>query len=199
MIFTQIAGRLGADPEVRFTPSGLKVTSLRVATNQRRNGEEVTVWISVSVWGDQFDKMMSYLKKGSAIIVNGRLKPPRVYNDKSGNPRAALEVNADNIQFSPFGKASEGEGVNNNASAYTTNAAPAHTPAPAQSNYAAATPAQEPQYQAASPAASSPGGAASSPMYGAYSADSAPEQQQYKPEPAAANNSSSFQEDDLPF
>ena len=66
-----IAGHLGADPEVRFTSSGQKVTTLRVATRVRRGGKDKdeTIWWRVTVWGEQFDKMIPYFKKGSPIIV----------------------------------------------------------------------------------------------------------------------------------
>ncbi|MEI8125438.1 MAG: single-stranded DNA-binding protein, partial [Parachlamydiaceae bacterium] len=64
MIIVQIAGRLGRKPETRFTPSGQKVTSFSVATNVRKAGKEETVWWRVTVWGDRYDKMMTYLDKG---------------------------------------------------------------------------------------------------------------------------------------
>ena len=63
-----IAGHLGADPEVRFTSSGQKVTTLRVATRVRRGAKDKdeTIWWRVTVWGEQFDKMVPYLKKGKS-------------------------------------------------------------------------------------------------------------------------------------
>ncbi|MBS0606901.1 MAG: single-stranded DNA-binding protein, partial [Verrucomicrobia bacterium] len=66
-----IAGHLGADPEVRFTSSGQKVTTLRVAARARRGSKDETIWWKVTVWGEQFDKMIPYFKKGSPIIVFG--------------------------------------------------------------------------------------------------------------------------------
>ena len=62
-----IAGHLGADPEVRFTSSGQKVTTLRVAARVRRGAKDETIWWKVTVWGEQFDKMIPYFKKGSPI------------------------------------------------------------------------------------------------------------------------------------
>jgi single-strand DNA-binding protein len=58
-----IAGHLGADPEVRFTSSGQKVTTLRVAAKARKGSKDETIWWKVTVWGEQFDKMMTYFKK----------------------------------------------------------------------------------------------------------------------------------------
>lgn len=104
MNFIQIMGHLGADPETRFTPSGQKVTNLRVATNVRKGGKEETVWYKITIWGDRFDKMISYLKKGSAIIVVGELGKPEIYQDREGRPQVSLEVTAEFIRFSPFGK-----------------------------------------------------------------------------------------------
>jgi single-strand DNA-binding protein len=100
----QIAGHLGADPETRFTPNGQKVTTFNVATKIRKGGNETTVWYRITVWGDRFDKMLVHFKKGSAIIVVGELGEPRIWTDKEGRPQASLDVTADIIRFSPFGK-----------------------------------------------------------------------------------------------
>lgn len=103
MIIIQIAGRLGKDPESRFTPSGLKVTTITVATNVRKGGKDETVWWRVTIWGDRFDKMMQYLKKGSAVVVVGEMNKPEIWTDKEGRPQVSLELTAEIIRFSPFG------------------------------------------------------------------------------------------------
>lgn len=103
MIFIQIAGHLGQDPEVRYTPSGQKVTTIRVATNIRRGNKEKTVWWRVTMWGDRFDKRLSYLKKGSPVIVWGEMGIPDIYQDRDGNPQTSFEIIAEHISFSPFG------------------------------------------------------------------------------------------------
>ena len=109
MNFIHIAGNLGADPEVRFTTSGKKVTSFRVASRSRRgkNGEEITIWWRVTVWGEQFDKMIPFFKKGSAIIVFGELSKPEIFTDRDGRSHISMNITAFNIQFSPFGKPSD--------------------------------------------------------------------------------------------
>lgn len=104
MIIIEIAGHLGADPEARFTPGGQKVTTLRVATNTRRGGKDETVWWRVTIWGERFDKMMPYIKKGSAIIVVGEMGKPEIYTDKEGRPQVSLDLTAEMIRFNPFGK-----------------------------------------------------------------------------------------------
>lgn len=103
MIIVQIAGRLGRDPESRFTTSGQKVTNLVVATNVRKAGKDETVWWRVVIWGDRFDKMLTYLKKGSAVIAIGEMNKPDIWTDKEGRPQPNLELTADIIRFSPFG------------------------------------------------------------------------------------------------
>jgi single-strand DNA-binding protein len=109
MNYTTIMGHLGADPEVRFTSSGQKVTTFRVATNQRRSGKEDTTWWRVTVWGEQFDRMMPYLKKGSSIIVMGEMSKPEIYTDREGRPQISLNVTASHISFSPFGRGGQRE------------------------------------------------------------------------------------------
>ena len=99
-----IAGHLGADPEVRFTSSGQKVTTLRVAARSRRGGKEETIWWRVTIWGEQFDKMISYFKKGSPIIVVGELSKPEIFTDREGRPQVSMNITASNIMFSPFGR-----------------------------------------------------------------------------------------------
>ncbi len=112
-----IAGHLGADPEVRFTSSGQKVTTLRVAARARRSGKEETIWWKVTVWGEQFDKIIPYFKKGSPIIVVGELNKPEIFTDREGRPQVSMNITALNLMFSPFGRPdSPGSGENSSAS-----------------------------------------------------------------------------------
>lgn len=98
---TFIAGHLGADPEVRFTSSGQKVTTLRVGAKARK---DETIWWRVTVWGEQFDKMIAYFKKGSSIIVFGELSKPEIFTDRDGKPQVSMNITATNLLFSPFGR-----------------------------------------------------------------------------------------------
>jgi len=102
-----IAGNLGADPEVRFTTNGQKVTSFRVGTRGRK--ADITIWWRVTVWGDSFDKMISFLKKGSAVIVTGEMDKPEIFTDKEGKQHISLNLTASNIKFSPFGRSDRTE------------------------------------------------------------------------------------------
>ncbi len=110
MNFIHIAGHLGADPEVRFTSTGKKVTALRVATRTRRGkNNDDTIWWRVTVWGEQFDKLISFLKKGSAVMVFGEIHKPELFNDRDGKPAISLEITATHLEFSPFGGKSGGQ------------------------------------------------------------------------------------------
>ena len=105
-----IAGHLGADPEVRFTSSGQKVTTLRVAARARKGAKDETIWWKVTVWGEQFDKMISYFKKGSPIIVMGELNKPEIFTDREGKPQVSMNITAQNLMFSPFGRSDSSSG-----------------------------------------------------------------------------------------
>jgi len=99
-----IAGHLGADPEVRFTSSGQKVTTIRVAARVRKGAKDETIWWRVTIWGEQFDKMIPYFKKGSPIIVIGELNKPEIFTDREGRPQVSMNITALNLLFSPFGR-----------------------------------------------------------------------------------------------
>lgn len=124
-----IAGHLGADPEVRYTPNGNKVTTLRLAARTRRKGQDETIWYRVTVWGDQFDRMMPHLKKGSSLIVIGDLQKPEIYTAKDGSNQVSIDVTAHHLMFSPFGKSAGEPQAAQTAAA----AAPVHAEAPAAS------------------------------------------------------------------
>jgi single-strand DNA-binding protein len=117
-----LVGNLGKDPEMRYTPSGKPVTSFSVATSHQytnNNGETVkeTVWFRVTTWGKQAEVCNQYLKKGSKVLVEGRLTSdaatggPRVWTGQDGAPRASFEVNANTVRFlSSRGDGGGGEG-----------------------------------------------------------------------------------------
>ncbi len=105
-----IVGNLGKDPEMRYTPSGTPVTSLSVATNRKYTGSDgqvvkETTWFRVSVFGKSAETCAQYLKKGSAVLVEGRLTPdknsggPRVYQRPDGTNGATYEVFANTVRF----------------------------------------------------------------------------------------------------
>jgi single-strand DNA-binding protein len=114
-----IVGYLGRDPEMRFTPSGQAVTSFSVATSRSYTtnaGQKVdeTTWFRISVWGAQAEACNQYLKKGSPVLVVGRIRPdpqtgnPRIYTRNDGTQGASFEVNALNVKFLPSGRGDSG-------------------------------------------------------------------------------------------
>ena len=120
-----LAGNLGNDPEMRYTPSGQPVTNLSVATNRQyttNSGERVkeTTWFRVSVWGKQAEACNQYLRKGSMVLVEGRLTQdpatggPRVWTGQDGSPRASFEVNAQTVRFISSRQENQGGGNYNN-------------------------------------------------------------------------------------
>ena len=97
-----IIGNLGADPEMRYTPSGRPVTQFNVAVNQstknQQTGEwvEATDWFRVSVWGDRAERAAESLRKGNKVFVEGRFKT-REFEGRDGQKRTSLELTADSL------------------------------------------------------------------------------------------------------
>lgn len=105
-----IVGNLGRDPEMRYTPSGQAVTNFNVATNRQYTGSDgslvkETIWFRVSTWGKTAETCNQYLKKGSKVLVEGRLVPdpstggPRTYTRQDGTTGTNFEVTAHTVRF----------------------------------------------------------------------------------------------------
>jgi len=98
-----LTGNLTRDPELRNTPSGTSVCSLRLAVNTRRKDAQGQ-WVDkpnyfdITVWGAQGENCAQYLSKGRPVAVDGRLEW-REFTDKDGNNRQAVEIVADSVQF----------------------------------------------------------------------------------------------------
>ncbi len=98
-----IMGNLTRDPEMKTIPSGKSVCSLSIANNRiySKNGERMTEvsYFDVEVWGVIAENCAKYLKKGSGIIVEGRLKQDRW--EKDGKTQSRVRISANNIHFMP--------------------------------------------------------------------------------------------------
>lgn len=105
-----LVGNLGRDPEMRYTPSGQAVTNLNVATNRQYtasdgNTVKETTWFRVSTWGKTAEICNQYLKKGSKVLIEGRLNPdpstggPRIWNRQDGSAAASFEITANTVRF----------------------------------------------------------------------------------------------------
>ena len=98
-----LVGNLTRDPELRQTPSGTSVCSLRIAVNSRRR-DESGQWIdkpnyfSISVFGNQAESCSQYLSKGRPVAIDGRLDW-REWQTQDGQKREAVEIVAESVQF----------------------------------------------------------------------------------------------------
>jgi single-strand DNA-binding protein len=98
-----LIGNLTRDPELRYTPSGMAVATLRLAVNHRfkdRSGElkQDACFINIVVWDKQAETSNQYLKKGSSVLIEGRLQS-RSWQDNEGKNRSVIEVRADRVVF----------------------------------------------------------------------------------------------------
>lgn len=99
----QIIGRLGRDPELRYTSSGSPICSLNVATDESytdRDGNRVerVEWHRVFVFGKIAESCANYLAKGSLVYVEGNLTT-RKWQDQNGQDRSTTEIKAKSVQF----------------------------------------------------------------------------------------------------
>ena len=107
-----LVGNLTRDPELRHTPSGMAVCSLRLAVNTRRK-DETGQWVDkpnyfdITVWGNQGERCAQYLSKGRPVGIDGRLEW-REWETQEGTKRQAVEVVADTVQF--LGSRGDGDG-----------------------------------------------------------------------------------------
>lgn len=99
-----IVGNVGRDPEMRYTPSGSAVTSFSVAVSDGFGEKKKTIWFRVSAWEKLAETCNNYLKKGSKVLIEGRLNAtdtgnPRTYNRQDGTTAASFEVTANVVRF----------------------------------------------------------------------------------------------------
>jgi single-strand DNA-binding protein len=98
-----LVGNLTRDPELRHTPSGTAVCSLRLAVNTRRKDEsgqwtDKPNYFDITVWGQQGENCAQYLSKGRPVAIDGRLEW-REWEAQDGAKRQAVEVVAESVQF----------------------------------------------------------------------------------------------------
>lgn len=126
-----LIGNLGQDPDIKYMPSGSAVTNLRIATTEafkdRETGEqqERTEWHSVAMFGRLAEIAGEYLRKGSQVYIEGRLRT-RKWQDKQGQDRYSTEIVADQMQM--LGSRGGGGGM----AANTDTTAPEKAPAKAR-------------------------------------------------------------------
>lgn len=113
-----LIGNVGKDPEVRYLEGNSKVASFRIATSERyrdREGRqrEITEWHTVTVWRGLADIVEKYVRKGSQLYVEGRLRN-RTWTDRNGVEKTVTEIAGDNIEL--LGKAQPDVAGKNSAS-----------------------------------------------------------------------------------
>ena len=104
-----LIGNVGKNPEVRYLENNAKVASVSLATSEKyrdREGrvKEITEWHSIVTWRSMADVVEKYVRKGTLLYVEGRLRT-RSWNDRSGNTKYSTEIYADSLQL--LGKAPE--------------------------------------------------------------------------------------------
>ena len=121
-------GRLGRDPELRYTQAGKPVASFSLAVDRdfkdKASGERATDWIPVVAWEARAKFVQQYFHKGQLAVVEGRLQI-RDWTDKEGGKRRSAEVIADNVYFGDSKRDAEASG------AYAPPAAGGYVPPPA--------------------------------------------------------------------
>lgn len=106
-----LVGNVGADPEVRTLESGVKTARVRLATSERfynrdtKESTEHTEWHTITLWRNLADVVDRYVRKGSQIYIEGRLRT-REWTDQAGNKRYTTEVLADEMKL--LGRRAEG-------------------------------------------------------------------------------------------
>jgi len=98
-----LIGRLGKDPEMNYTPSGVAITKFSLAVNRYSKSstgerQEETDWFNIVAWRQQAETCNTYLRKGSKVFIDGRLTP-RKYTDKNGIERTALDVTLNEMEI----------------------------------------------------------------------------------------------------
>ena len=99
-----VVGNLGNDPEMRYTQSGIPVTSFSLAANrtwvnQQGERQDKTTWFRVTAWRKLAETSSQYLTKGRQVLVIGEMEESSVWTDREGNNRASLELTAQTIKF----------------------------------------------------------------------------------------------------
>ena len=114
-----LIGNLTRDPELRYTPNGQAVCDFSIAVNRRYtvNGQErdEVCFIDIVAWSKQAESCGKYLKKGSPVFVEGRLRND-TWEDRDGRKRSRLRVTADRVQFMSYGS-----GAGRSESGYQSN------------------------------------------------------------------------------
>lgn len=105
-MFNQVTaiGNLGSDPELKYTPSGIEVCELNIATTENwtdANGQKQskTVWMRATCWRKLAVNAATYLKKGNRVFITARLEPAEAYINKDGQPVGNIRLTVQDLKF----------------------------------------------------------------------------------------------------
>jgi single-strand DNA-binding protein len=135
-----LVGNLTRDPELRYTPKGMAISKLGLAVNRRWSSEsgeqrEETTFVDIDAFGKQAETIAQYMKKGSPMLVEGRLRLDTWDDKQTGQKRSKLGVVLEGFQFLGSGNRAEGgtpaEPARRPAAPPAQAAGPAPAPAPA--------------------------------------------------------------------
>lgn len=160
-----LIGNVGADPEIRTLEGGIKVARIRIATTERiynrttQEAKEHTEWHSVTLWRNMADVADRFVRKGSQVYIEGRIRS-RDWTDEAGAKRYAIEIVADDMKLlgrrpegagtpadgtTSYGGGTQGAAASAGVQGVTQGSAPARSAAPAApAGYAAPTPVPQP-------------------------------------------------------
>lgn len=130
-----LVGNVGMDPEVRTLESGVKTARVRLATSERfynretKEATEHTEWHTVTLWRNLADTVDRFVRKGSQIYIEGRLRT-REWTDQSGNKRYSTEIMADDMKL--LGRREAGATQSEPSAPQSYGAAQTYNPAPQQ-------------------------------------------------------------------
>ena len=107
----ELLGRLGMEPEMRYSQGGTAITRVRLATDRhRQNGETETDWHDVTCWGKLAEAVNSYVGKGDRLYVSGRLAQ-NSYETDDGQKRHRTEIHAQEVVFLDSKNGNKAEGA----------------------------------------------------------------------------------------
>jgi single-strand DNA-binding protein len=113
-----LIGRLGADPELRYTPNGTAVCNFTLAVQRdytNSQGEREVDWVDIVVWRKQAENCANHLEKGRLVAVDGRIQV-RYYETNEGQRRKVTEIVANNVTFLDWGNSNSNRSDNNSSS-----------------------------------------------------------------------------------
>jgi len=147
-----LMGNLTRDPELRYTPKGMAVAKIGLAVNRTWRNEageqkEEVTFIDVDIWGRTAENVGQYMRKGSPILIEGRLKLDQWDDKQTGQKRSRLGVTAETVQFLSGGNRAPGAAGESGSVSTTAPAARTRAAAPSPASSAEGDPDSPPPHE----------------------------------------------------